>query len=356
MKASFLIPFLLSGFLSSTVFSETPPKVLRIGGIFDLSSAAGSQWGAAERNGFLLAIEDFKKARPEIAVVSLIEDSAYSNRKATAALHKLHSVEGVSAVVGPTWEVFTSFVPVCESEHIICLATSANNAAFHRNRPHYSFSFWFAEQDYAEVLGSAMQKSSYSRIALFADTSSYYDVLVETMKSMLKERIVFTQRFQEGERDMRTAVVKTPKDVDALAVFLLGDGTAQSFFRQWLSLRRDRPDVYTDDALLYFDPPFDLAKFSSRIFYSVPDLPASQSAAFESKHERRFGSRPQAPSGAVAYDATFILLQCMEQSEQVDKVRDCISAIQGYDGYSGSLSLSGTQSVRERRMKVLELQ
>ena len=328
-----------------------------IGGIFDLSSGAGSVWGHAEQNGFSLAIADFEAENPGWTVGRRVEDSAYSNMRAVSALQKLAAVDGVRLLVGPTWEVFAAIMPVCEARHIVCIAPSYNSKAFDDVKLRYSFTAWFDEREYSRVHAEDVVRRGYRRLAVFGGISPYYDSLVEAFLAHPGVKPFAVERVPEGVRDFRSLIAKLPAGIDALAVFLLADGTAQSFFKQWAELRPDRPDILTDDAVLYFDPPFDLPGAGFHVSYSVPDLNSDRLAPFEKRYAERFGQPPGAPSAAVAYDSTRILLQCArENSSAPERVRDCVAAVSGYAGVSGTLTFGGSRGVKERKMVVMELQ
>ena len=108
--------------------AESSP--IKIGGIFDLSSDAGAIWGNSEKDGFLLAIEDFKAAHPDTEIQYRLEDSAYSATASVSAFHKLTSIDGIRLIVGPTWEPFVAVMPLCQSRRVLCFAPSNFGPAF----------------------------------------------------------------------------------------------------------------------------------------------------------------------------------------------------------------------------------
>lgn len=340
-------------FFSSLVLAQAQNN-LAIGGIFDLSGS-GSIWGKAERDGFFLAIEDFENTK-NVKVRHAIEDSAYSNTTSVTALQKLTSVDDYKFIIGPTWEPFAAVIPVCESKKVICIAPSCNTAAFEDPKLHYSFTVWFDDRDYAAIHAQMINDSKLKRVALVGAISPYYDELVDILLKELNEKPVFVERVQPEEKHFRSIIAKIPEGLDGLVVFLLGDGSAQAFYKQWAELRKDRPHIFTDDAVKYLTPPLDLSKLKFKISYSAPDFSSAQLDEFNAQYKKKYGEVPQAPSASAAYDATKILLGCaLQKRSQPEQVRDCISNTVNYHGKSGVLSFSGARGVKERKMKVYEL-
>jgi len=350
-----IILFIFSPF-SGAYAQNVPQREVKLGGIFDLSSAAGQQWGNTEKNAFLLAVEKFQEKNPGLKISYTLEDSAYSNERSVSALQKLVSVEGIKYILGPTWETFSAVLPICEKRRIICLAPSYNTAQFHNPDLKYVFSFWFEDAGYGTVHAGKMNASGYRRIAIFGNTSAYYDAIVDGLLDRLAVKPLLVERVMEKDKDFRALITRTPADIDAVGVFLLGDGQAQAFWKQWHELRKDRPDFFTDDAPLFFDPPLDLGKFGYNIYYSVTDLSGPELEEFNTAYKSRFGEVPAAPSGSVAFDAVSILLDCAGKFDpETDAVRDCIAETNGYAGASGTLSFSGGRTIKERHMKIEKL-
>ena len=354
MKNLLLIFFLLLIFCLSCKAEDS--KEVNLGGIFDLSSVAGVQWGTAERNGFLLAIKEFKSKHPEWDVNAIIEDSGYSNQKSVTALNKLISVDKVKYVMGPTWEPFVATQPICEKKGIICIATSCNNGYFDKDGKGFTYTVWFDEREYSRVHARYINRKGYKNIAVISAISPYYDAVVDAFIDTLNNKPTFVERIQSDNRDFRSIITKTPKNIEAMMVFLLGDGASQNFYRQWAELRSDRPEIFTDDTVLYFDPPLDVKKLGHNIFYSEPDFSTGSLAAFESNYLKEFKLKPSSPSASTAYDGTTMLLRCIQKSHpDSSKVRDCIASTENFKGASGILSFKGKRSIQERSMSLKKL-
>lgn len=232
----------------------SPHRELRIGGIFDLTGG-GALWGKTERNSFLLACEDFGKAHPEFTIVPTIEDSMFSSKQTVTALHKLVSINKLSSIIGATWETTVPMMPICEAKKVVCVSPSYHGKEYYERPWRYSFTAWFDDRGYSRALARQMNAAGYKKVAIFAALTPYYDSLVENFVSSSTSVIVTNQRMVLEERDLRSMITKVPTDVDAVLMLLDNAGQIQAFLRQWSELRKDRPPVFSDDLIIYLDPP-----------------------------------------------------------------------------------------------------
>lgn len=327
----------------------------RIGGIFDLSSEAGKIWGNAEKNAFILAIEDFEHQNPGIRVNSIIEDSAYSNTKSVSAFQKLSSVDQVKAVIGPTWEMFAAIMPLCESKKILCLAPSNNSKEFENPKLHFSFSAYFKETGYTDVIAEELNKRGITKSAVIATISAYHDPLVDNLQALLIHKANQVQRVLATETDFKSIIAKVPKDIEVLVLLLLNDGQLYSFLKQWTQLRPGKMQIYTDDAPIYDAQLDKIKQLGHEIFYSKQYFPREDEERWNAKYLARFKEAPGAPSSAVAYDETMILLNCLKTDQNSQKLRDCVANSNNYTGMSGEFSFAGRQFVADRSYRLYAL-
>jgi len=132
-------------------------------------------------------------------------------------------------------------------------------------------------------------------------------------------------------------------------------GQIQAFLKQWSEIRSDRPPVFSDDLIVYLDPPDDIHRFGFEFFYSYPIFDKETSAEFTQRYTYEYGAPPEGSSGAVTYDETMILLGCMKKTEPPRSLRDCVASTVGHPGYSGELSFNGKQTVTNRKIGMQKL-
>lgn len=324
------------------------PKVIRIGGIFDLTSDAGKIWGVAEKSGFELAIKDFRISHPDIEVTAPIEDSHYSSVQSVSALQKLTAVDGVQGVVGPTWEVFTATMPICEATKILCFAPSNNGAEFRNpKRPlRYSFTAWIQEEGYGTELARLANDRHAKRIVIFSAISPYFDFIVDAFLKTVDTPPITVHRLPMDVTDFRSLITVTPDDVDLVVANLDGGTQAYPFYRQWSELKRHRPLFLTHDGgAIFASEPEKIRALNFDIRYSIPVPNTERDALWRERYKAEFHSEPEAPSASVSYDETMILLNCI--SDTTDKgesspeaLRECVAALHEYSGMSGKITFT----------------
>jgi branched-chain amino acid transport system substrate-binding protein len=333
---------------------STPQPEIRIGGIFDLTGG-GALWGKTERNSFLLACRDFEAKSPSTKVTAIVEDSTFSSRQTVTALHKLISIDKVTSIVGATWETTVAMMPICEANRVVCMSPSYHGREYYNRSWSYNFTAWFDDREYARALALQMNASGYKKVAIFAALTPYYDTLVESFVTGTTSTIITNQRMVLEERDFRSIITKVPRDVDAIVMLLDNAGQIQAFLKQWSELRSDRPPVFSDDLIVYLDPPDDIHRFGFEFYYSRPIFDTVTSDDFTARYQRQYGVAPEGSSGAVTYDETMILLNCMKASSSTKDVRECVASTVGYHGYSGEFSFGGGQTVTNRKIGVQKL-
>lgn len=328
-------------------------KELAVAGLFDLTGG-GAIWGKSEKNAFLLACKDFQAEHPEVSVKPVIEDTMFSSRHTVTALHKVTSVNKVPYVVGATWETTVAMMPICEAKRIVCLSPSYHGKEYYSRPLRYNFTAWFDDRGYSSALVKEMNGRGYKKVAVFAAITPYYDSLVENFLSQTSAKEIVQERMVLEERDFRTMISKVPHDVEAVLMLLDNAGQIQAFLKQWREVRKDRPDIYSDDLIAYLDPPEDVKRFGFTYRYSYPLFNEALQREFINRYLSTYKERPEGSSASVTYDETMLLLSCAARDSGVEAVRDCIANTKDYQGFSGSFSFDGKQTVQNRQMGVRE--
>src|SRR3989338_7543873 len=147
-----------------------PLGTLRIGGAFALSGFA-SQWGEADRNGAMLAIEESNQTGGINGkrVEMIIEDTASDNTKTVFAVHKLVDVDGVQIILGPTWlDFFGGATPLAKEKQVILVTPSGAISAIKELEDYqYVFSTWYRSDYETRDLAQYLADNNQKRVALF---------------------------------------------------------------------------------------------------------------------------------------------------------------------------------------------
>ena len=354
---SFVYSSLVAAFalLLSPCHAQPSPRELRIGGIFDLTGG-GAIWGKTEHNAFLLACKDFEAQNPGIQVKPVVEDSMFSSRQTVTALQKLTSIDKISYVVGATWETTVAMMPICEAKRVVCISPSYHGKEYYERPWRYNFTAWFDDRGYSKAIVRQINDLAHKKIAIFAALTPYYDSLVENIEAQTHAQIVTNNRVVLEERDFKSMITKVPQDVEAVVMLLDNAGQIQAFLKQWSELRRDRPVVYSDDLIIYLDPPEDILKHGFTYYYSYPVFDQQLATTFISRYTAAYGTPPEGSSGSVTYDETILLLRCMKDSNTTADGRACIASTALYSGLSGVISFDGTQTVTNRQIGMKKLE
>ena len=91
------------------------------------------------------------------------------------------------------------------------------------------------------------------------------------------------------------------------------------------------------------------------ILYAFPvDTP--EYATFEHKYQEKYGTLPESPSAATAYDAANLLFDALAQGESKEEVASYLHAVKDYPGASNSITFdtSGIVSSKEYIMKTVK--
>ena len=133
------------------------------------------------------------------------------------------------------------------------------------------------------------------------------------------------ERLSLDERDLRSLINKTPRDVDAVIMLLDNAGQIQAFLKQWSELRKDRPEIFTDDLIVYLDPPEDIGRYGFTFHYATPKFEEDRLNEFRERYKKAYHEEPQGASASVAYDVTALLLECVARDGSSETVRNCVA-------------------------------
>jgi len=329
------------------------PKEIFVAGLFDLTGG-GAIWGKTERNAFMLACRDFEAKHPDIKVKPVIEDTMFSSKHTVTALQKVTSINKVPYIVGATWETTVAMMPLCEAKRVVCISPSYHGKEYYSKQWRYNFTAWFDDRGYTSALVKQMNERGYKNVAIFAALTPYYDSLVENFVPQTTARVIAQERMILDERDFRSMIAKVPREVDAILMLLDNAGQIQAFLKQWSELRKERPNIYSDDLIAYLDPPDDVRRYGFTYRYSYPLFDEATQREFLSRYVAAYKEQPQGSSASVTYDETTLLLSCAKQDPAADAVRDCIANTRDYKGFSGNFSFNGAQTVQDRVIGVRE--
>jgi branched-chain amino acid transport system substrate-binding protein len=325
----------------SVVFSAQAENSLKIGGLFDLTGG-GKVWGSCEKNAVELALKEYEASPTSCGKVSLtVEDTNYEAKTTRNAYSKLVFQDNIKLIIGPTWEVCEVTIPQCEKDDVVCLVPSCHAGIFSHGTKQHSFSLWFNDAGYGEVLGNYIAQKTVRNVVAISAIGAYYDAVTDGFMTHVGHPAkVF--RVLPNALDFRSIIAKLPNDTDAIMLLLNSNGQLARFLQQWKEARSSRPLLLSDDEFVVATSAQDLDVRDFPLVISKPKFDLVASRSFVAHYKKQYGEEPRSPSGATAYDATRLLLRCSCKEgsfvEDTSKVLECISKTKEASGASGVLT------------------
>jgi branched-chain amino acid transport system substrate-binding protein len=326
--------------------AEKPPasRTVKIGAILPLTGE-GAFWGTNARNGLELALEDINKngginGNP---LELVIEDGYCSGKASVSALHKLLSVEKVSALIGEICSSATlAIAPIAQQKEIV-LITPCSESPLISDVGRYIFRTWTPNNRQARTLARyARKKLGLKTAAILAIFTDYGKPLAEAFEedfTRLGGKIIRSEFYNQGERDFRTLLLKI-KRANPQAIYLIShppDGAAA--VKQIRQMNLEQLILGTsaiNSPEEFFEP---LGRLADGIILS--DLLDTTSAEFRVRYENKFGRKwPGVSSCAgVGYDDLTIIAEAIRNNGlNSPKIRDYIAALKNYPGVSGPIT------------------
>lgn len=301
------------------------PENIRIGGAFALTGFA-SEWGNIELDAVTLAIEEIN-AEGGIngtSVELVVEDTASDNKQTASAVTKLIDVDGVVAVLGPTWlDTFGSATPLSDQYDTIILTPSASITAVQADTVHENvFDTFYRPDTQFQKLAHHAASRNIKRITAVYALDPYFSEAVENIKKGSEEKgVEFLESFEvtDRETDFRTILTKIAQNKpDAIYFGFLSEKSLLSFLQQKQQLVPD-VQLITGDFIEAFALKDEYNELLQGTEY-VSALPLPEE--FKDRFEKRFG-REAAFSAGTAYDATKILVEAVANTDaSTQAIRD----------------------------------
>jgi len=185
----------------------------RIGAALSLTGDA-AVYGATQRNGILLAVEDVQKGQlpPGVKLEVVVEDDGSSKQQAISVYQRLINQQKVSAIIGPTLSTTaTGADPIAQMAKVPVVAVSNTAAKGITDIGNY---IWRVSLMEKQVVPGAM-KTAQQRLhfktagVLYGNddvfTKAGYDVMKATL-DQLGVKILGTQTFARTDRDFNAQI------------------------------------------------------------------------------------------------------------------------------------------------------
>jgi branched-chain amino acid transport system substrate-binding protein len=317
-------------------------EIIKIGQVSSLSSV-GSDIGVEERNGALLALEEInaKGGIKDKQLEMISEDSSEDKiRNAASVFQKLVNVDKVIGIVGPQWDGSgTVAVSMSKELKVPVISPNVSPQVEKDVNSEYFFSNFYSNEVGIQVLLEFAKEKGYKNIAIVQPANvSFWEYTSRLFRENAPDYGITVVSEEYGtdflNSDYKTIITKAKqKNPDAL--FGSYSDLECSFLKQAKGQGLNVPLLSTESAgnpKVLKDCPEVLEE---SLYYSTPKQYENYKD-FESKYEKRFGTKPLSPTAVTAYDAMMILVQAIENADSLDRqsVRNELEKIEFKKGYS----------------------
>jgi branched-chain amino acid transport system substrate-binding protein len=348
MKISIVLALILM--LNACSAGDTEQEPIKIGQLAALTSF-GSTWGMAEKNGVALAVKEANDAggvngKP---IEIVIEDTQSDFTKTLSAYRKLHDVNGLDVIIGPTWNEFTQVIlPAAKDDGSLIMSPSSSFDKVNVTSPLFFTTFHSLRWINAPI-NEDIEANQYRRVAIVYDqnafTQAVHDFFVEEMERQGVEVLSFETN--PDAKDYRTQITKIrDSDVDAVYVLLAFWPNIGEFMKQ-ASTQGLEAKFYTqiDVENEQYIPIY--GRYSEGMLYPYPE---AGSPSFNEKYKAEFGIPASSPSGETAYDAANLLIAALRSGANTpQKISAYLRRVKNYDGVSGPITFDEYGQVAYKR-------
>lgn len=337
---------------------------VKVGLNYELSGAVAS-YGKAEANGAELAIKVYNENKDSKYKAEAVKvDNKGDASESTSAATKLMTEDGVAFMVGPaTSAASIATYPVADQNQVPVISPSATqvDATMNGDSP-YEYAFRICFED--SYQGQAMAKFGYDNLGkkkavIINEVSDYGKGLAKAFTKKFEKlggEVVANESYNSKDTDFAGIITKV-KDQGADCLFIAG------YYQEAGLIIKQAREAGMDCTILGGDGfesevLADLAGASNLndVYYSTAYTTVNASdelQAFIDAYTEEYGEAPNMFS-ALAYDATMLGLQALENSGKGGAdLKDAIADME-FDGLTGSFTFDKTHSP-EKSVLVVDL-
>jgi branched-chain amino acid transport system substrate-binding protein len=275
----------------------------KIGAALALTGDAAA-WGAQERNGIELALDDLAKENIHV----IYEDTFSSSKGSFSAVQKLMSVDGAKYIIGPTWlDSYPGAQSLIKGTDVTMVTPSANASTIQQpeNLPNL-YSLWYRTEHDADMFTKILKNSGKKSVAILALNDSYFTTFMELLKPRLENagiKVVSIEYVNYGS-DPKAALQKQyGLKPEAIMIASYDPAIANKAY-QYVNQRFDASIMKLGTNIKeYLAVEGNGANLVNDYYYIKPK---AVSDAFLKKYEARFGSKPDF-SASQAYDSVMLI-------------------------------------------------
>lgn len=323
----------------------------KLGAVFS-QTAAGAQYGATQKNGVQLAVDEINASRAlgEAKIEVVFEDDASDKAQGINAFQKLINQDRVVAIIGPTLSNTAQATnPVAQTAGVPVLGVS-NTAGGITEIGNFIYRNSLTEaQVIPQTVAAVKQKSNVQKAALmYGNDDAFTQAGYEVMKKALTEsgiQITSEQTFSKGDKEFSAQLtVIRGTSPDALFVSALVD-EAVGIVTQARRLGMDRLPIiggngFNSPALIKGADTAAESVIVGAAWNSASTNPKSQD--FIRNYRAKFNSDPD-QFAAQAYAGVYIMAEAMKHAGSVtdrQAIREGLGKVTNLDTVLGSFSFT----------------
>jgi branched-chain amino acid transport system substrate-binding protein len=312
-------------FAGCTQQNQPGEEKIRIGVLLSLSGDAAF-FGESELKGIQMAVDEVNEAGGinGQAVELIVEDTGTLNTPATiTALQKLVNVDGVSVIIGPTWDM-PGVTEVAEKEKIVLISPDNIVGITGEKKLEYFFSTWQPQKAEMLALAKFAKERNLTQIVILKDTDIYSEVITKRfLEAVNQQRINVLGSFSviTGTKDFRTELIKIKEmKPDAIMAAFVSESPRGPLLKQIKELDLKTPvlanSAVEDQALLN-----NFSQYAENtVFFASPNIVREKE--FLSKFEAKYQTKPVGPGAPNAYDAAIAIVTAYKsEARTADEIK-----------------------------------
>lgn len=288
---------------------------IRVGGAFGLSGNC-AEWGEGEKKAAQMAVDEINASGGINGkkINFIIEDTQCENKTTVNAIKKLVSVDGVQAIIGPTWgDAYQGASAVLNNAKVAGVSpdTAMEALELERQPIDYIFSTYAPQRKEIAALQAYAIDAGIKKIAMVWDQDSYSTMMTQLFKEVAPAggiSIIDEHEMPTGNQDFRTIIAKIKSaNPDGVFISFLAPHTKAGFLKQakelgYAGVILSAADIQDESVLKSF------GRLMDGVIYTYPIATTSQQA-FKDAYRAKYQTEPQGPAAVNAYDAMRIVAE-----------------------------------------------
>jgi len=332
-------------------------ETIKIGVMLPITGAVAPA-GESEKNAIEMAVEE-RNLQGGIngkKIELVIEDTTLSAEKAVSAFNKLFNIDKIKLFLGPSPSVeIAAVAPIISKENAIMINFGGGASPYSK----YGENAFTSSGVYAFEMPRMVEyieKQGYKNVAFLGVKTDSIIQALEIFRQELKNKninLVQSDLMEASNKDFRTNLLKI-KESKPDAIYV------QHFPALLGMILKEKKELEIDIPILTqsnLEDPSVLqiagADSLKGVVYTAP-VRKEKGEQYFKKYELKYGKKAVTISDN-AYDAANLLIDAIQKSEDIGKIREYLKNVKNYDGAGGVFSIDENKDAkRDYVVKIFE--